>query len=68
MLITPAGCAHGVLTREDNTEYISYYSQPYDPANEKGIRYNDPLINIKWPVPIEHISEKDKGWADYSSQ
>tara|TARA_Y100000590_G_scaffold470570_1_gene666446 strand:- start:5637 stop:6167 length:531 start_codon:yes stop_codon:yes gene_type:complete len=63
----PPGCANAFLTLEDDTLVHYYCSQSYNPEAERGIRYNDPLFNFKWPIkkPI-HISEKDDSWEDYS--
>ncbi len=65
MLFIPEGCAHAVLTLEDNTFYINLYSQFYNGEIESGIRYNDPTFNIKWPIEVNHVSEKDKSWEDF---
>ena len=32
----------------------------YSPIAEKGIKYNDERINIKWPIKPKYISKKDK--------
>ena len=65
MLFIPEGCAHAVLTLEDNTLYINLYSQFYNGEIESGIRYNDPAFSIKWPIPVVTVSEKDKSWEDF---
>lgn len=67
MVLTPPGCAHGIITLEDNTEYISLYSPGYDPIIERGIRHDDPVFNIKLPIKVEIISEKDKNWPEFKS-
>ena len=68
MLITPPGCAHAVLTLEDNTEYIAYYSSYYDASHERGIRFDDPGFGIKWLIPVAVISDKDRSWPNYENQ
>ena len=65
MLYIPPGCAHAILTIKDNTEFISFYSPPYDSLNERGIRYNDPSFDIKWPIEVQHVSDKDLAWEDF---
>lgn len=65
MLFVPKDFAHGFQTLEDNTEVIYQVSQFYSPGSENGIRYDDPAIGIKWPVDVQVISDKDKGWPDY---
>lgn len=66
MLYVGPGIAHAILTLEDNTELMSHYSPAYIPGNEGGIRYNDPVFNIQWPIPVEKVSEKDKSFPDFN--
>jgi len=62
----PPGCANAFLTMEDETIVHYYCSYPYTPDAERGIRYNDPLLNIEWPVDNPaHISIKDAGWPNF---
>lgn len=65
-LYVPENFAHGYLTMVDNTEVFYQVSQFYSPGAESGIRWDDSLIDIKWPK-IENltISEKDKNWPDF---
>jgi dTDP-4-dehydrorhamnose 3,5-epimerase len=65
MIYVPENFAHGFLTLEDNTEVTYQVSQFYSPESERGIRYNDPVFGIKWPIQVEVISDKDKTWPDY---
>jgi dTDP-4-dehydrorhamnose 3,5-epimerase len=59
-LFIPIGFAHGfcVLTQEAHVLYK--VSTPYHPQFEKGFRWNDPMVNIKWPVEHPIISERDQ--------
>jgi len=65
LIYIPPGCAHGFLTLEDNTEVNYFVSALFNPAKERGIRYNDPAFDIHWPREINVISEKDKLFSDY---
>jgi len=56
----PEGFAHGFQTLEDSCELIYLHSEFYIPEGEGAVRYNDPKINIKWPITVTEISEKDK--------
>lgn len=60
MVYVPEGCAHGFQTLEDNSEVFYQVSQFYSPQHENGIRWNDPTFQIKWPLHVVEISEKDK--------
>lgn len=64
-LYVPERFAHGYLTLEDDTEVAYNTSAPYTPELESGIRYDDPLFGIKWPIPVELVSEKDLAWPMY---
>ena len=65
MLYVPRGCAHGFQTLEDHTEVFYQMSQPYSAHNARGVRWNDPLFLIKWPLPVTSISERDQSYADF---
>lgn len=61
-LIVPTYCAHAFQTLEDNTEINYQVTAPYSQAHEGGLRYNDPSLGIKWPLPVTNISDKDNAW------
>jgi dTDP-4-dehydrorhamnose 3,5-epimerase len=65
MLYVPENFAHGFQTLEDNTEITYQVSQFYTPDSERGIRWDDPAFNFKWPIEVQVISDKDKSWPDY---
>lgn len=66
MLYVPENFAHGFLTLEDSTEVTYLVSAFYSPESERGVRYNDPQFQMRWPMEIRAISDKDKSWPDYS--
>ena len=43
-----------------NTSVIYLHDREYNNASERGVRYNDPLINLKFPINLTNISKKDK--------
>lgn len=59
MVIIPEGCAHGFQSLANNSQLIYFHTEFFSPRNESGIKYDDPLINIKWPLEINHVSERD---------
>jgi len=61
----PKGFAHGFQSLEDNTEVYYQISEFYSPTHSTGIRWNDPLFGIKWPLNNPIISEKDLGWSNF---
>ncbi|PRR81491.1 dTDP-4-dehydrorhamnose 3,5-epimerase [Clostridium luticellarii] len=61
----PQGFAHGFLVLSDEAEFCYKCTDFYHPEDEGGLIWNDPDINIKWPLEgIDNIifSEKDKLW------
>lgn len=60
MIYVPEGFAHGFQTLEDQTELVYHHTSFYEPEHEGGIRYNDPRLNIPWPLEVTVISEKDQ--------
>ena len=60
MLYIPEGFAHGFQTLTDDCELIYHHSQFYKPGSEGGIKYDDPMINIKWPGKVTNISKRDE--------
>jgi dTDP-4-dehydrorhamnose 3,5-epimerase len=62
MLFLPELCAHGYQTLEDNTEMHYMASAVYTPSAVRGIRFDDPVLAIRWPVKPTSISEQDRNW------
>jgi dTDP-4-dehydrorhamnose 3,5-epimerase len=59
MLYIPEGFAHGFQTLADDSELLYHHSEFYTPNAEGGIRYDDPSVNIKWPLEVTSVSERD---------
>ena len=62
-LYIPEGFAHGFLVLSDEAEFVYKCTNFYDPKNEGGIIYNDPDINISWPISDDMtilLSSKDQ--------
>ncbi len=56
----PKGCAHGFQTIEPNSEMLYFHSIAYSPDHDDGVRFDEPLLNISWPLPVSDISLKDR--------
>ncbi len=58
----PEGFAHGFLVLSETAEFLYKTTQYYHPECERGIRWDDQTINIKWGNIASHIilSEKDE--------
>ena len=64
-LYVPKGCAHGFVTLDDNTEVFYQNTQVFNHEFERGIKWNDPSFNIKWPIKPTIVSEKDNSWERF---
>ncbi|HEY9568969.1 MAG TPA: dTDP-4-dehydrorhamnose 3,5-epimerase [Thalassobaculum sp.] len=62
MLYVPEGFAHGFQVLDDETEVNYLVSAPYAAHAARGIRYDDPAIGVRWPLPVTSISEADRSW------
>ena len=61
-LYVPEMFAHGYQTLTTETEVVYQVSEFYTPGYERGLRYDDPVLDIEWPLPVSEISEKDATW------
>jgi dTDP-4-dehydrorhamnose 3,5-epimerase len=61
----PEGFAHGFCALENNT-IMHYKCTNYrDEKSELGLIWNDPKLNIKWPIKKPIISKKDRNNIDF---
>jgi dTDP-4-dehydrorhamnose 3,5-epimerase len=56
----PAGFAHGFCVLSDEVDLLYKCSDFYTPGDEYGINWNDPELEISWPVSDPVLSEKDQ--------
>jgi len=64
MLYVPEGFAHGFQTLEDNSEVFYQMSEFYHPEYSQGIKWDDPVLNIKWPNGEKIISKNDNNYEE----
>lgn len=60
MMYVPAGFAHGFQSLSEYSEIVYLVSSFYSKESEGGVRYNDPAVDIQWPLPVSLVSEKDQ--------
>ena len=63
MLVIPEGCAHGFQVLESESELLYLHTAFYTPSSEGALRYDDPRLAIRWPMPVTDLSERDKKHA-----
>jgi dTDP-4-dehydrorhamnose 3,5-epimerase len=59
-LYVPGGFAHGFQCLADNCEVFYQMSEFYFPELARGLRWDDPQIGIRWPLPQAILSERDQ--------
>lgn len=59
LLYIPAGFAHGFQTLTDHAEVTYHHTAFYSPDFERGVRYDDPVLAVAWPLPVAVISIRD---------
>lgn len=62
----PSGIAHGFLTLEDASELTYQMSHGYVPTSARGVRWDDPRFQIRWPRPVEVVSARDASFPDFT--
>jgi dTDP-4-dehydrorhamnose 3,5-epimerase len=59
-LFVPAGFGHGFVVLSEEADVTYLLSSVYDPATESGIAWDDPDVDVEWPVEDPLLSERDK--------
>ena len=64
-LYIPPGCAHGFQTLTDDSEVLYLMTEFYAPEMARGVRWNDPVFGIDWPIANPTMSERDATFPDF---
>ena len=59
MLFIPSGFAHGFAALTDDVRFFYKCTKEYSHGHEKGIKFNDPELNIDWKINDPIVSKKD---------
>jgi dTDP-4-dehydrorhamnose 3,5-epimerase len=64
-LYVPERFAHGYQALRDGTDTSYQVGEFYTPNAEGGLRYDDPLLGLQWPLPVSVISPKDQAFQAF---
>jgi dTDP-4-dehydrorhamnose 3,5-epimerase len=59
-ILVPSGFGNSYQAVTDNTDYMYAVTDLWSPGREIGIRWNDPTLNINWPISTPILSPKDE--------
>jgi dTDP-4-dehydrorhamnose 3,5-epimerase len=65
-LFVPEGFAHGFCVLSDSADFVYKCTDYYTSDDEMGIHWDDPELNIDWPLSDPLISDKDHGYPRLS--
>ena len=66
-MLIPEGFAHGFQSLSDDVELIYLHTEPYSAQAETGLRFDDEILDVKWPITITEISERDRTHSSLTS-
>jgi len=58
-LYVPEGFAHGFCVLSDEADVFYKVNREYSAENDRGILWNDPELNVRWPIEKPDVSKKD---------
>nr|WP_136251667.1 dTDP-4-dehydrorhamnose 3,5-epimerase [Ningiella ruwaisensis] len=67
-LWVPEGFAHGFYVMSESAEFVYKCTDYYHPASEVSLKYNDPKLNIDWPLvkgDLPALSDKDENGLSF---
>ncbi len=66
-LYIPAGFAHGFQALTDAAEVLYMIDRAYVPGSARGLRWNDPVLDVAWPEPVTVIADRDLAYPDWTA-
>lgn len=69
ILWVPPGLAHGILVTSESADFLYRCTDFYSPEHERTLAWNDPALNIRWPLPpgvAPMLSSKDARGASFA--
>jgi dTDP-4-dehydrorhamnose 3,5-epimerase len=69
ILWVPPGLAHGILITSESADFLYKCTDFYSPEHERTLAWNDPTLDIRWPLPAgvtPKLSAKDARGASFA--
>jgi dTDP-4-dehydrorhamnose 3,5-epimerase len=63
MMVIPEGFAHGFQALELDSELLYLHTASYTRGAEGGLKYDDPMLKITWPLKPAYLSMRDSNHA-----
>jgi len=63
----PPGYAHGFCVLSDMADFQYNCTALYDPASDAGVAWNDPDLDIQWPIDTPLLSERDQALPELTA-
>ena len=60
-MLIPPGVAHGFQALSDDAQLLYQHSNAHVAALDDGVHHADPLLGIRWPLPVSLLSPRDAG-------
>jgi dTDP-4-dehydrorhamnose 3,5-epimerase len=67
-LYIPPGFAHGFSVLSEEVRFLYKCTSEYSQIHERGIRFDDPNLNIDWKVEEPIVSQKDFKWPPLNAK
>ena len=67
-MLIPEGLAHGFQALTDDCELLYFHSAAHAPASEGALSALDPRLDIRWPLEITEMSERDRSHPRLTDQ
>ncbi len=59
-LYVPRGLLHGFQVLSEVADICYRIDRPHDPSEDLSVRYDDPDLAIRWPLPVDVLSARDR--------
>ena len=67
VMVIPEGFAHGFQVLEPDSELLYLHTASYAPNSEGGLKFDDDILGISWPLMPTDISLRDRNHANIDS-